>query len=203
MKRTFSGLLLGIPVTFFLFVFMSLLVQAKVVPFTPHSTVPPTFLKPVKHEPPKPDDSKNLPDIIKPPQQPNDGTHPDTPIKLITKLHFDPNEIPGFLKNPGKNTSPLLPKPEVNSEAVPIMIVEPKWPRNAEVGGAVRLCFTIMPDGHATDIVVVNSDPGKVFVKSARRAVYKWKFRPAYENGDAVVRKNMCYTVEYNYSLDN
>ena len=76
-------------------------------------------------------------------------------------------------------------------EAVPIVRIDPQWPREAlEEGeeGFVRVEVLIGVDGGTKDVRVLESEPGRLFVRNAVRAVRRWKFKPRIVDGVAVER---------------
>ena len=76
-------------------------------------------------------------------------------------------------------------------EAVPIVRIDPQWPRQAlEEGteGFVRVEVLIGMDGATKDVRVLESEPGQLFVCNALRAVRRWKFKPRIVDGEAVER---------------
>lgn len=59
--------------------------------------------------------------------------------------------------------------------------VAPRFPGHAErrgVSGSVEIAFTINADGSTDAIQIVDSQPGRVFAKSATEAVRQWRFEP-------------------------
>ena len=80
--------------------------------------------------------------------------------------------------------------------------VAPRYPRSAErrnISGWVDVVFTVTVDGSVSDVQVVGSDPGDMFVDSATRAVEKWEFEPVVENGEAVEKRagvRMMFAIE-------
>ena len=79
-----------------------------------------------------------------------------------------------------------------DSEARPLVRVEPDYPRKAARAGQegwVKLAFTITPSGSVKDVVVVDSQPRRVFERSARRALEQWRFQPQLLNGQPVPRQ--------------
>lgn len=76
-------------------------------------------------------------------------------------------------------------------EAVPIVRIDPQWPREAlEEGteGFVRLEVLIGTDGSTKDVRVLESEPGRLFVRNAVRAVRRWKFKPRIVDGTPIER---------------
>jgi TonB family protein len=80
--------------------------------------------------------------------------------------------------------------------------VAPRYPRSAErrnISGWVDVVFTVTFDGSVSDVEVVGSDPGDMFVDAATRAVEKWEFEPIVENGQAVEKRagvRMMFAIE-------
>lgn len=76
-------------------------------------------------------------------------------------------------------------------EAVPIVRIDPQWPRQAlEEGteGFVRVEVLIGTDGATKDVRVLESAPARLFVRNALRAVRRWKFKPRIVDGTPVER---------------
>ena len=86
------------------------------------------------------------------------------------------------------------PEPEasiVKDEAVPIVRIDPQYPREALMDGTegyVKFRVLIGPDGGVLDVEVTEAAPGRLFVRNALRAVRRWKFRPRIVDGVAVER---------------
>jgi protein TonB len=63
----------------------------------------------------------------------------------------------------------------------------------------VELVFRVDEDGRVSDVEVVESEPEGLFVRTAVRAVKRWRFRPATRNGVPVphrVRQRISFQVE-------
>lgn len=78
------------------------------------------------------------------------------------------------------------------AEAVPVVRVDPKYPRKAARAGRegwVKLAFTITPSGGVANVRVVESRPRRVFDRAARRALEQWRFRPQRIDGQARARE--------------
>lgn len=77
-------------------------------------------------------------------------------------------------------------------DVIPIVRIEPQYPREAAlegIGGWVKLEFTIEPDGTVSDVIVVDSDPRRIFDRNAQRALYRWKFKPRVVDGKPIARR--------------
>ena len=55
----------------------------------------------------------------------------------------------------------------------------------------------INKSSYAKDVEIVDANPRRVFDKNARRAIYKWRFKPRVVDGKAVEQPNMYYTLEF------
>lgn len=63
----------------------------------------------------------------------------------------------------------------------PKRTVDPEYPREAAregVGGWVDIQVTVAPDGRVIRSEVIESDPPRVFERSAIRAIDRWRFEP-------------------------
>jgi protein TonB len=81
---------------------------------------------------------------------------------------------------------------DVPIEAVPVVRVEPEYPRKAARAGRegwVKLGFTITPSGGVANVRVLESRPRRVFDRAAKRALEQWRFRPQRIEGQALARE--------------
>ena len=77
-------------------------------------------------------------------------------------------------------------------DVIPIVRLAPQYPTEAlldRIEGWVSVEFTILPDGSVTDAVVLDSQPRRIFDRSAISAVRRWKFKPRIVAGQAVSRQ--------------
>ena len=199
--RLLISLVLSVPMIFAVFLLMAQLVPANanekiVIEVPPPDIKPPKFDKTFRVKPPA-----KVPDR-KPP--------PIKPIKTNTVEPIDTNtrvDIPEPTLNPGTGINDWISGKEFtspsnyndNGDAIPEMVYEPLWPVKADRGGNVRFCFSVDIDGRVSNIKLVRSEPGRLFVREARRAIKKWRFRPAMENGQPIYTDNMCYTMVFEY----
>lgn len=87
-----------------------------------------------------------------------------------------------------------------DGDVVPIVRIEPQWPREAlmqGIEGWVKVEFTIREDGSVTDPQVVESEPRRLFDRSALRAITRWRFRPRIVDGRPVERR-ATQVIEFN-----
>lgn len=74
-------------------------------------------------------------------------------------------------------------------DAEPIKKSPPAYPISAVrkgYEGWVVVSYIVEPDGTTSNAVVEKSSGGKVFEKEALKAIKKWRYTPAYENGKAI-----------------
>lgn len=91
---------------------------------------------------------------------------------------------------------------EVNANVIPLARINPIYPKRAKMmkkEGFVILEFTITQTGSVKDIEVLESQPVKLFDRSASRALSKWKFKPKIENNAAVEQRA---SVQINFQLE-
>ena len=83
--------------------------------------------------------------------------------------------------NTGTNVAPAAV-----SSLKRLKYVAPKYPRAAQrrnLSGWVDVVFTVGTDGRVKDINIRDSEPGDTFANAAIKAVEKWEFEPAVEDG--------------------
>lgn len=84
--------------------------------------------------------------------------------------------------------------------AIPIATLAPRYPTEAArdgVQGFVCFKFTIQPDGSVGDLEVYDAKPRRVFDQEARRAIQKWKFRPAIVDGKPIAQPGAKYCMDF------
>ena len=97
----------------------------------------------------------------------------------------------------GSNASPVAV-----SSLTRTKYVAPKYPRAAErrsQSGWVDIVFVVTTEGTTSEIEVLGSEPGELFVSAATRAVEKWEFEPVIENGQLVEKRagvRMMFAIE-------
>ncbi len=73
--------------------------------------------------------------------------------------------------------------PQVLAQMRPLY---PAHARRRRIEGEVTVLFTVNIEGRAQEIEVLKGDPAGVFETAARRAVERWRFRPALKDGNPV-----------------
>ncbi|HWS26203.1 MAG TPA: TonB family protein [Xanthomonadales bacterium] len=89
-------------------------------------------------------------------------------------------------------TPSAAPKSAAVVEARQTVDVRPAYPsqaRQRRVDGWVELEFAVSTDGKVDDIVVLGSEPPRIFDREAVRAAARWRFEPRRENGVAVATR--------------
>lgn len=78
-----------------------------------------------------------------------------------------------------------------NSELLPLVRVEPNYPRKAARSGTegwVEVQFTVLKDGSVSAAKVVKAEPRRIFNREALKAISKWRFNPKMIDGKAVAQ---------------
>lgn len=84
--------------------------------------------------------------------------------------------------------------------AIPIATLQPRYPVEAArdgIQGYVCFTFTIQPDGSVGDLDIYDAKPRRVFDQEARRAILKWKFRPAIVDGKPTSQQGAKYCMDF------
>jgi protein TonB len=206
MQRIFIGLGIGGAVTFSLFVLMAYLIKADVRP-------------PIKEEMPsiqismvEPDDDINLlvRRLPKKPQPPKNPPPPQTrriakaERPKVQSMNLNMEKLDVAIAGSGLYLGP--PGGSMgDGEAIPMVIIQPRYPRKAAMEGIegwVKFKFTISPDGTPKDVELIDAQPRRIFERDARRAIYKWKFKPNVVDGKAIEQKNMIYTMQFQLAAE-
>ena len=85
-------------------------------------------------------------------------------------------------------------------DIVPLVRIEPDYPANARergIEGWVVVKFTVSKIGSVEDAAVVSAHPGRIFDRSALRAVRKWRYNPRIENGKAIARPGVQVRLDF------
>ncbi|HFB65574.1 MAG TPA: energy transducer TonB [Aeromonadales bacterium] len=197
MQRLGIGLLMGAVVTFFLFVFMAVLIE-------------PDGVEPKKGDYVSIDlfmDKINETTRLKdrePPKKPEPPKAPPPPQAAPIRS-AKPSALNVSLNIKGLDTSlsgggPFIGGTMTDGDAIPWVVIPATYPRKAlmdGIEGYVTFEFTVMPDGSPKDVKIVDAKPRRLFDRAALRAVYKWKFKPRVEDGVAIEQKHMRYTMEF------
>ncbi|WP_421857784.1 energy transducer TonB [Oceanicaulis sp.] len=84
-------------------------------------------------------------------------------------------------------------------DAQPMVRIPPQFPPRAQERGISGNCvmrFDVTPDGTPTNIEAL-SCTSSLFERSSIRAVERWRYEPRIENGNAVWRRGVQTTIDY------
>ncbi len=201
MIRAIFSILLGAAIAFGLFVVMAKLVEndGKAQEALP----PPPVIDIVMQ---KPDDEiqqrvRKPPPPPPPPQEPPkveplepDQAEPDNTGFSLALPSVDTGDIGVSIGGVGAMR---------DGDAAPIVRIPPEYPPQASRDGKegwVKLSFTINEVGGVEDVEVIDADPKRIFDRSAKRALRKWKYRPKIVDG--VAQKQFGLEVQLDFKLD-
>ena len=136
------------------------------------------------------------------PKKPPPPKDPPPPPKLKVSNEVKPQKNPMRIDLPKIDVSgaagvgPFIGTwepgdPAAEGEAIPIVRIDPQYPREALMDGTegyVKFKALVGPDGSVLDVDVIEAAPGRIFVRNAVRAVRRWKFKPRVVDGVAVER---------------
>lgn len=89
-------------------------------------------------------------------------------------------------------------------DPVPVKRVNPKYPIEAARAGKTgwaKLSFVINEEGRVDDVIINEVVGYRGFGKEAKKAIRKWKYTPAMENGKPI--KQCVNTVQMDFMMDN
>ncbi len=156
--------------------------------------------KPPKPKPPKVAPTKPPAVVTKPVLQPPASEAPEAGGPDPVAEGVPPYPPGSGLAQPG----PAGLGGEAQGEAVPLLRLEPVYPRAAARAGKegwVKVAFTITAEGGVVDAAVVESSPRRVFDRSALRAIRKWRFQPKLVDGKPV-KSRATQLIEFKLSSD-
>jgi TonB family protein len=85
-------------------------------------------------------------------------------------------------------------------DPMPLYRIEPKYPvdyaRNGKEGWA-KMSFTIDEMGFVNDIEMLEVKGGQKFGKESVKVLKKWRYAPKFEDGQAIVAKNMTVQMDF------
>jgi len=100
--------------------------------------------------------------------------------------------------DPGKMK--LNPDVSDSGSAVITYNLAPTYPRRAitrNIEGYVDLMFDIAASGKTENIRILRAEPKGYFEKAAQKALAKWKYKPAMEDGVATAQKNQTTRITF------
>lgn len=204
MVRFIVSALLGVAVTFGLFVLMAFLISGGAKRYDDNgestviqilSTPPKSNVQQRKRVPPPPPP---------PPKSPPKPSAPEPEASNSNSgISFN---VPG-VELAGASTSLDAPGEGFgrDGEATPIVRIEPKYPIQAARDGKegwVQLQFTINTLGGVEDVKVIAAEPKRIFDKEARRALLKWKYKPKIVDGKPIIQPGMTVQLDFKMNTD-
>ncbi|MCJ9428435.1 energy transducer TonB [Kordiimonas marina] len=183
--------------TFGLFYLMQALVASNVIDIKePKPYVPIDFV--LTQQPDKPVHERTRVDRPKQVKPPETKTH--FPPRTETGTHI-PTGIPPVAPSLPKSTD-RIDLGMVDGEKIPIVRVEPQYPRRAlerGIEGWAVVEFAVNADGQVENPVIIDAQPKGYFEHASLSAVSKFKYKPKVVDGHAVrstgVRYRMTFTL--------
>ncbi len=130
----------------------------------------------------------------------------DEPVETQVAAQQVPQLEPEYRAPAGREAAEpsrgAMDSPVAVSSLTRTRYVAPKYPRAAErrsQSGWVDVVFVVTTEGTTSNIEVIGSEPGDLFVNAATRAVAKWEFEPVVENGQLVEKRagvRMMFAIE-------
>ena len=137
-----------------------------------------------------------------PPPVPKDNTASDTATRpVIPEFKMNIPDLSGLKLGAGPFLGGMS-ELKSDSEVIPLVRVEPRYPRKAARAGTqgwVKVQFTILEDGSVLNAKVIEAKPRRVFDREAIRAIQRWKFKPKIVDGKAM---QQTATQTINFKLD-
>jgi len=207
MQRLIIGLGIGGVVTYGLFVVMAYLIKSE-----PRPPIAEESLS-IQISMVEPDDDIKLMDrkLPKKPEPPKNPPPPQTQKiakaerPKVQSMNLNMDRIEVGVAGTGMYMGPPGGGNMGDGEAIPMVIIQPRYPRKAAMEGIegwVKFKFTIAPDGSPKNVELIDAQPRRIFERDARRAIYKWKFKPNVVDGKAVEQHNMVYTMQFQLAAE-
>lgn len=179
-------------VTTALFCLMHFLVQYD--PVTPTSggeTFQFQFRQAIPERQPPPTEEITEPELKQPDPPPPKPT--DTAVEPVDPVRTPPvatiDALPGFGEGPTLVTGPEGRGGADNGALVPIVRIQPPYPRRAALAGTegwVKVSFTVTETGAVIDPRVEDANPPRIFDRAVLGTIVKWKFQPQRVDGRPV-----------------
>ncbi len=202
MVRFLVSILLGAAVTFALFTFMAFLISNDQVRLDEsleniivevNTTPPKSAAEQRNRVPPPPPPPPKSPPKPQAPEPENNDANPGISFNLPG---IDVASASTGISGPGDFGR--------DGDAAPIVRIDPKYPQAAAREGRegwVELSFDIDEIGGVINIKVL-AQSHRVFVKNAKRALSKWKYKPKVVDGQAEVQTGLSVKLEFSIAGD-
>lgn len=199
MKKILSVISIAGITTFGLFAFMAYLISQDSAPVIDiHDPVVIDFVK-------IPDEPKVEVMVRKtlspPPQPPVMEVSRSTPE--VSEVNTEFTYVPTGIELPTQGSEIVTMSGAQNTEARPIVRVNPKYPVKALQNGTqgwVKLAFDINEIGKVINVKVIDSEPKRVFDKAAKQALKKWKYRAKSVDGKQIQQRD--FTVQLDFNME-
>lgn len=113
--------------------------------------------------------------------------------------------LPTFFAN-SADSALLAKKLTTFTDAIPKQRFAAKYPKTeARSGreGYVVMSFIVEPDGSTSNVLVEDSSGSKYFEKASKRALQKWTYQPAIENGKPIQQCKNTVQLDFKMTSDN
>ncbi|MPW36168.1 energy transducer TonB [Vibrio sp. B1Z05] len=204
MKRLLIALPMALLLTFFVFGFMTWLVNLGKSPLPEQQSIVRFDILQVEQDSHSQRRQRQLPEPPQTPTKPpeiktsHSSQVSDTPFtmqKFELPLVAVDTAVSGLaIANPGPVSIGQ------NQQVMPLQRIEPRYPARAlsrKIEGYVVMSFTINDRGRPTDIKIVDSKPKRIFDREAMRALQRWKYQPLVVNGKAIAQKGQTLKLEF------
>lgn len=127
---------------------------------------------------------------------------PDTPTPEISIPNLNLPSVSGAGASIGGFGLAQAGGDDRNSKSMLRSRIDPVYPQQAAMDGlegVVTMRVTVGKDGAPTKVEVVDYSD-RIFVSPARRAIFRWRWEPAYENGEPI---EWTYLAEMPFKLTN
>lgn len=117
-----------------------------------------------------------------------------------------PNEIESLDQEEQSVASLVSETQPVVSPPVLISKINPRYPRTAfsrGIEGWVDINIQINDEGDVTDVEIVDSEPGRLFVRAVRSAVEDWKYSPALNTVTQTPVESVVQELRISFKIEN
>lgn len=142
----------------------------------------------IKELPPEPKEQKTPPKTQMATSQEQDNNIPQPQMMQLALPDLGAIDTSGVQK---PNLLASMKVAKLDSELIPIVQVQPIYPKNAKrigLEGYVKVALKVDATGAIQEIKIVEASPQGVFEKSVKKALRRWKFRPKTVDGRAVAQ---------------